>query len=228
MEKYGSLNVPFRKLEPIQPTSLPRSSFSQPHDLCHLGNEHDIHRGLFPYHKPAWNSQPASRNSSRASSRNSLLLCNNPSISPTDEEDLHFHPVNSSNYKTPKHTMDSGLHNDIHFPTIVSSVKGMSKVKQNDLQSQSGLYETHTELSAEAIEGEVLRVSSNLGVKMQSTDYRNTHTLTCQWKGLAFTVSISKLTRSSFCRIKFQLVSGDHDLFQNIIEKIVKQLKLLI
>lgn len=171
-----------------------------------------------------------------------------------DVEELQFHPVECYSTKADgiASKSSSGKPNifflkcdspetespqDITLPSIAPTpAKSQKKAaeKSSGLQSylhrngvipQSHDFEMKTDLSANVILGEILKAMKSLNVREASSIGHNR--LTCVWKGVRLTISVSKDSYSKLCRLSFQWQSEvDQDMYLSIRDQIIAKIVL--
>ncbi len=202
----------------------------------------------------AWRSNPGSRQGSRITSSTSTRNSSMQSGLDEDEDELEimFHPAKARTFpREKKNGMENGnsstvpslrLHSptspeateldDTHLPSLHPPLPSRGgrrytadslPKRPNGFRLNSGdAFNINSDLSVDEIITEILRVASN--VKMREREL-NGSTLSCNWKGVRFSMSVHK--QGSQCQLRFKWFSGgDLSTYKELCERFMRKLKL--
>ena len=203
----------------------------------------------------AWRSNPGSQNPSRqgsriassTSTRNSLMQSGLEDLHDEDEPEIIFHPAKTQNlaksqtlprdftvaskklFSATSPEAEDGTHLPSLHPPLPSrggrrhvTTDHLHK-RQNGFRLNSGdAFSINSDCSIDEILTEIQRVASN--IKMREREL-NGNMLSCNWKGVRFSVSVQK--QGSHCQLRFKWFSGgDLSTYKEICEKFMRRLKL--
>ncbi len=203
----------------------------------------------------AWRSNPGSQNPSRqgsriassTSTRNSLMQSGLEDLHDEDEPEIIFHPAKTQNlaksqtlprdftvaskklFSATSPEAEDGTHLPSLHPPLPSrggrrhvTTDHLHK-RQNGFRLNSGdAFSINSDCSIDEILTEIQRVASN--IKMREREL-NGNMLSCNWKGVRFSVSVQK--QGSHCQLRFKWFSGgDISTYKELCEKFMRRLKL--
>ena len=246
----ASLN---ESLGPVYPKKGMSRNYSHGHALNQL--RQDLKNKLHPPQsvQVAWRSNPGSRQGSRITSSTSTRNSSMQSGLDEDEDELEtmFHPAKAQTLPRSREKKN-GMENStvpsirLHSPTSPEATEldgtrlpslhpplpsrggrrytadSLPK-RPNGFRLNSGdAFNINSDLSVDEILTEILRVASN--VKMREREL-NGSTLSCNWKGVRFNMSVQK--QGSQCQLRFKWFSGgDLSTYKELCERFMRKLKL--